>query len=297
MVKNGKINWEKLRQTVRTATHFLDNIIDANKYVMPEIEQITKANRKIGLGIMGWAECLARCGTRYDSDKAIELAEKTAKFIQEESRKMSAELGQERGSFPNLPRSIHAKKNKFLRNATTTTIAPTGSISIIANCTSGIEPFFAVAFVRDIMGGTKLLEVNPYFEQLARERGIYSKQLMVKIAKSGSVQKVAGIPGDVKKAFVTSFDIKPEWHVKMQAAFQKFTDNAVSKTVNMPNNAKPQDVEKAYQLAHKLACKGITVYRYGSKKDQVLNVGKIAAEHISVEEEFAGGCPSDVCPF
>jgi ribonucleoside-diphosphate reductase alpha chain len=297
MVKNGKINWEKLRQTVRTATHFLDNIIDANKYVMPEIEQITKANRKIGLGIMGWAECLARCGTRYDSDKAIELAEKTAKFIQEESRKMSAELGQERGSFPNLPRSIHAKKNKFLRNATTTTIAPTGSISIIANCTSGIEPFFAVAFVRDVMGGTKLLEVNPYFEQLARERGIYSKQLMVKIAKSGSVQKVAGIPGDVKKAFVTSFDIKPEWHVKMQAAFQKFTDNAVSKTVNMPNNAKPQDVEKAYQLAHKLACKGITVYRYGSKKDQVLNVGKIAAEHISVEEEFAGGCPSDVCPF
>lgn len=297
MVKNGKIHWEKLKQTVRTATHFLDNIIDANKYPMPEIDQMAKANRKIGLGIMGWAECLARCGTRYDSDKAIELAEKTAKFIQEESRKMSEELGQERGSFPNLPRSIFAKKHKFLRNATTTTVAPTGSISIIANSTSGIEPFFAVSFIRDVMGGTKLLEVNPYFEQLARERGFYSKQLMVKIAKSGSIQKVAGIPADVKKVFVTSFDIKPEWHVKMQAAFQKFTDNAVSKTVNMPNNAKQQDVEKVYQLAHKLGCKGTTVYRYGSKKDQVLTVGKIPQEQITVEEEFAGGCPSDVCPF
>ncbi len=297
MVKNGKIHWEKLKQTIRTSVRFLDNVIDANKWPMPEIEQATKANRKIGLGVMGWAECLARCGIRYDSEVAIQLAEKTAKFLQDESRKMSAELGQERGSFPNLPRSIHAKKNKFLRNATTTTVAPTGSISIIANCTSGIEPFFAVSFVRDIMGGTKLLEVNPYFEQLARERNFYSKQLMLKIAKSGSIQKVAGIPGDVKKAFVTSFDIKPEWHVKMQAAFQKFTDNAVSKTVNLPNNAKPQEVEKIYQLAHKLQCKGITVYRYGSKKDQVLTIGKVPVEQVTVEEEFAGGCPSDVCPF
>ncbi|MEM4240421.1 MAG: adenosylcobalamin-dependent ribonucleoside-diphosphate reductase [Candidatus Woesearchaeota archaeon] len=297
MVKNGKIHWEKLRQTVRTATHFLDNVIDANKWPMPEVEQAAKANRKIGLGVMGWAECLARCGIRYDSDKAIELAEKTAKFLQDESRKMSAELGQERGSFPNLPRSIYAKKHKFLRNATTTTIAPTGSISIIANCTSGIEPFFAVSFVRDVMGGTKLLEVNPYFEQLAKERGFYSKQLMVRIAKSGSIQKVPGIPADVKKIFVTSFDIKPEWHVKMQAAWQKFTDNAVSKTVNLPANAKPQDVDKIYQLAYKLKCKGITVFRYGSKKEQVLYVGKLTPEHITVEEEFAGGCPSDVCPF
>ncbi len=297
MVKNGKIHWEKLRQAVRTATHFLDNVIDANKWPLPEVEQAAKANRKIGLGVMGWAECLARCGIRYDSDRAIELAEKTAKFIQDESRKMSVELAQERGSFPNLPRSIYAKKHKFLRNATTTTIAPTGSISIIANCTSGIEPFFAVSFVREVMGGTKLLEVNPYFEQLAKERGFYSKQLMVKIAKSGSIQKIPDIPADVKKVFVTSFDIKPEWHVKMQAAFQKFTDNAVSKTVNLPANAKTQDVEKVYQLAHKLKCKGITVFRYGSKKEQVLYVGKIPPEHLVVEEEFAGGCPSEVCPF
>ncbi len=297
MVKNGKIHWEKLRQTVRTATHFLDNVIDANKWQMPEIEQATKANRKIGLGVMGWAECLARCGIRYDSDKALELAEKTAKFIQDESRKMSVELAQERGSFPNLPRSIYAKKHKFLRNATTTTIAPTGSISIIANCTSGIEPFFAVSFVRDVMSGTKLLEVNPYFEQLAKERGFYSKQLMVRIARSGSIQKVPGIPADVKRIFVTSFDIKPEWHVKMQAAWQKFTDNAVSKTVNLPASAKPQDVDKIYQLAYRLKCKGITVFRYGSKKEQVLYVGKVLPEHVVVEEEFAGGCPSEVCPF
>ncbi len=297
MVKNGKIHWEKLKQTVRTATHFLDNVIDANKWPMPEIEAIAKANRKIGLGVMGWAECLARCGIKYDSDKALELAEKTAKFIQDESRKKSAELGQERGSFPNLARSIHAKKFKTLRNATCTTIAPTGTISIIANCTSGIEPFYAVSFIRDVMGGTKLLETNPYFELLAKERGFYNKQLMAKIAQKGSIQKITGIPNDVKRLFPTTFDISPEWHVKMQAAWQKFSDNAVSKTVNLPNTAKPQDVDKTYQLAYKLKCKGITIYRTGSKKDQVLIVGKAAAEHVMVQEEFAGGCPSEVCPF
>ncbi len=221
MVKNGKINWEKLKHVARTATHFLDNVIDANRWPLPEIEQIAKANRKIGLGVMGWAECLARCGIRYDSDKAIELAEKVAKFIQDESRKKSAELGQERGNFPNLPRSVYAKKYKTLRNATCTTVAPTGTISIIANATSGIEPFFAVAFVRDVMGGTKLLETNPYFEQLAKERGFSSKQLMVKIAKQGGIQKTPGIPADVKRIFVTSFDIKPEWHVKHQAAWRQ----------------------------------------------------------------------------
>lgn len=297
MVKNGKLNWDKLKHTVRTATHFLDNAIDANKWPMAEIEQVAKANRKIGLGVMGWAECLARCGIRYDSDKAVEFAEKVAKFIQDESRKKSTELGQERGSFPNLPRSIYAKKQKFLRNATCTTVAPTGTISIIANATSGIEPFFAVSFVRDVMGGTKLLEVNSYFETLAKERGFFSKQLMVKIAKHGSIQDIAGIPGDVKKLFVTSFDIKPDWHVKHQAAWQKFSDNAVSKTVNLPNNAKPQDVEKIYQLAHKLKCKGITIFRYGSKREQVLYVGKTPPEHLTVEEEFSGGCPGGVCPF
>lgn len=297
MVKNNKIHWDKLKQTVRTATHFLDNVIDANKYPLPEIEQIAKANRKIGLGVMGWADCLARCGIRYDSDAALQLAEKVGKFIQDEARKKSAELGAERGSFPNLPKSIHAKKFKTLRNATVTSIAPTGSISIIANCASGIEPFFAVSYVRDVMNGTKLMESNAYFESLARERGFASKQLTVKISKSGSIQNVAGIPGDVKKLFVTTFDIKPEAHVKMQAAWQKFSDNAVSKTVNLPNNAKPADVEKAYLLAAKLKCKGITVYRDGSKKEQILSIGKAAPEHLVVAEEFSGGCPNNTCPF
>jgi ribonucleoside-diphosphate reductase alpha chain len=297
MVKNGKIHWEKLKHAIRVGTHFLDNVIDANKWPLQEIEQIAKANRKIGLGVMGWAECLARCGVRYDSEAAIQLAEKVAKFIQDESRKRSVELGQERGSFPNLPRSIFAKKFKFLRNATCTSIAPTGSISIIANCTSGIEPLFAVSFVRDVMNGTKLLEVNPYFEQLAKERGFFTKQVMVKIAKHGSIQGIAGIPSDVKKAFPTSFDIKPEWHVKMQAAWQKHSDNAVSKTVNLPNSAKPQDVDKIYQLAFKLKCKGITVFRSGSRAEQVLYVGKAAPEQLVVQDEFAGGCPGNTCPF
>jgi ribonucleoside-diphosphate reductase alpha chain len=297
MVKNGKLHWDKLKHAVRVGTHFLDNTIDANKWPMPEIEQVAKANRKIGLGVMGWAECLSRCGIKYDSDKALEFAEKVAKFIQDESRKKSVELGEERGSFPNLPRSIYAKKYKFLRNATATSIAPTGSISIIADSTSGIEPFFAVSFVRDVMGGVKLLEVNKYFESFARERGFYSKQLMVKIAKQGSVQSVAGIPAEAKKLFVTSFDIKPDWHVKHQAAWQKFSDNAVSKTVNLPANAKPQDVEAIYKLAHKLKCKGTTVFRYGSKKEQVLYVGKQPQEHVTVEEEFSGGCPGNTCPF
>jgi ribonucleoside-diphosphate reductase alpha chain len=299
LVKNGKLQWDRLKHMTRVATHFLDNVIDANKWQLPEIEQVAKANRKIGLGVMGWAECLARCGIKYDSDRAIQFAEKVAKFIQDESRKKSVELGQERGSFPNLQRSTYAKKYKVLRNATCTTIAPTGTISIIANATSGIEPFFAISFVREVMGGIKLLETNTYFEQLAKERGFYSKQLMAKIAKQGSIQKIAGIPSDVKRVFVTSFDIKPEWHVKHQAAWQKFSDNAVSKTVNLPPNALPKDVDRIYQLAHRLKCKGITIFRYGSKKEQVLKfAGKAPAqEHVTVEEEFAGGCPSEVCPF
>lgn len=296
-VKNGKIDWTKLKQVVHAATHFLDNVIEANKWPLPEIEQITKANRKIGLGVMGWAECLARCNIRYDSDTAIKLAEKVMKFIQDESRKKSVDLGQERGSFPNLPKSIYAKKYKTLRNATCTTVAPTGTISIIANTSSGIEPFYAISYIREVMGGVKLLEVNPYFEELAKERGFYSKQLMAKIAKTGSIQKIPGIPADVKKIFVTSFDIKPEYHVKMQAAFQKYSDSAVSKTVNLPQTAKPSDVEKVYMLAYKLKCKGITIFRTGSKPAQVLYVGKAQPEHVTVEEEFAGGCPTGICPY
>lgn len=270
MFVNKKFSWEKLKKTVKLAVHFLDNVIDANKYPLPEIEQITKNNRKIGLGVMGFADALIRQGISYNSNEGVVFAEKLMKFISDEARKSSEDLAKERGSFPNFGKSIHSKKFKNLRNATMTTIAPTGTISIIANCSSGIEPLFAISFVRNILGGVKLLDVNELFEEVAKERGFYSKQLMMDIAETGSLKNVKGVPNDVKKAFVTSMDISPEWHIKMQAAFQKYTDNAVSKTVNLPSNATKEDIKNIYLLAYKLKCKGITVYRYGSKKEQVL---------------------------
>jgi len=294
-VKNSKIEWDKLKKTVHTAVHFLDNVIDVNHYPLPEIEQATKANRKIGIGIMGFAEMLIKLAVPYNSEKSIETAEKLMKFISDESHKKSQELGQQRGSFPNFKGSIwDTSKIKTMRNATTTTIAPTGTISLIAGVSSGIEPLFAISFVRDVMEGTKLLEVTPLFEEEARKRGFYTKTLMIKVAHKGSVTEIKEVPKDLKKIFVTSFDIEPEWHVKIQAAFQKYTDNAVSKTVNLPFKAKLEDVKKIFLLAHKLKCKGITVYRTGSKQQQVLYVPK-PDEIISVEEEFSGNCVGGTC--
>ena len=295
MIKNSKVDWTKLKKTVRTAVHFLDNIIDVNKYPLIEIDVMTKANRKIGLGVMGFAEILVKLKIPYDSDKAIVFAEKLMKFITDEARKKSEELGRERGSFPKFEESIYTKKHKHMRNATVTTIAPTGTISIFADVTSGIEPFFAITYTREILEGTKMLEVNKIFEEAARLRGFYTKDVFAKIAKEGSLQKIKGVPLDVKKIFKTALEIKPEWHVKIQAAFQKFTDNAVSKTVNLPNDAKVEDVQKVYLLAHKLKCKGVTVYRYGSKKEQVLYIG--GKDMVQVSEEYAGGCPGKVCNY
>jgi ribonucleoside-diphosphate reductase alpha chain len=304
MVKDGKVDWDKLRETVRTAVHFLDNVIDVNNYPLPEIEKNTKANRKIGLGVMGFAELLIELNIPYDSEKAVAAAEKIMKFISEEARKMSVELAEERGSFPNFKGSIWEKKGyERMRNATLTTIAPTGSISIIANTSSGIEPLFAVSFVRNVMG-TQLFEVNPIFERIAKERGFYSTELLTLIAKTGSVKGVRGVPEDVQRLFVTALDIAPEWHVKMQAAFQKHTDNAVAKTVNLPHEATLEDVRKVFMLAHDLKCKGITVYRYGSKREQVLYVGQAestpsvpSGKYVTADSEYAGGCPSGVCPL
>jgi ribonucleoside-diphosphate reductase alpha chain len=282
MFTKGRLDWNKLKKTVRTAVHLLDNIIDANKYLLPEIEEITKANRKIGLGIMGFAETIAMQGIPYNSDKAIQFSEKLMKFITENARKKSEEIGKERGSFANFDKSIFKAKYEHMRNATLTTIAPTGSLSMIAGCSSGIEPLFAVSYIREVLEGTKMIEISQAFEQVAKKKGFYSKTLMLQIAKEGSVQKIKQIPKDVKKAFMTSFDIKPEWHVKIQAAFQRYVDNAVSKTVNVPNDAKPSDIEKIYELAYKLKCKGITVYRYGSKKTQVLYLGKTISDKCNV---------------
>ncbi|RLI04807.1 ribonucleotide-diphosphate reductase subunit alpha [Candidatus Bathyarchaeota archaeon] len=301
VVEKGEINWEKLRRLVRVSVHFLDNVIDANRFPLPEIEQMTKANRKIGLGVMGWAETLIMLGIPYDSDEALKMAEKVMKFITEEARKKSVEMGLERGSFPNFERSIWVKKGfKALRNATVTTIAPTGTISIIADVTSGIEPLFAISYVRNVLEGAKLFEVNRLFEETARKRNFYSKDLMMEIAKKGSLKNIDGLPEDVKRIFVTALDIAPEWHVRMQAAFQKYTDNAVSKTINLPPEAGLEDVRKVFMLAYKLKCKGITVYRYGSKKEQVLSItppemAVLSEEPVTVESEYAGGCPVLTC--
>ncbi|MEM3695798.1 MAG: vitamin B12-dependent ribonucleotide reductase [Candidatus Bathyarchaeia archaeon] len=300
MVENGKISWEKLRETVHNAVHFLDNVIDANKYPLKEIERITKANRKIGLGVMGFADMLIKLGIPYNSEQALELAEKLMRFIDEEAHRKSEEIAEKRGSFPNFDKSIWKDKYKAMRNATVTTIAPTGSISIIAGCSSGIEPLFAISFIRNVLDGTRLFETNPLFEIIAKERGFYDARLLEEIAKTGSVQKIDKIPEDVKKVFVTALDIAPEWHVRMQAAFQKYTDNAVSKTVNLPFEATVEDVRKVFELAWRLKCKGITVFRYGSKPEQVLYIGEVKTAEktfVAAESEYAGGCPAKTCPF
>jgi len=300
MVENGKVNWSKLRETVRNAVLFLDNVIDANRFPLKQIEEMTMANRKIGLGVMGFADMLIKLGIAYDSEEALRLAEKLMRFVTGEARRKSVELGEARGSFPNFDRSVWKDKYSGMRNATITTIAPTGSISIIAGCSSGIEPLFAVSFMRKVLEGTRLFEINPLFELTAKERGFYSAGLLEETARTGSVQGIKGVPEGVKRVFVTALDIKPEWHVRMQGAFQKYTDNAVSKTVNLPYEAMVEDVEKVFWLAYRLKCKGITVYRYGSKPEQVLNIGEIKTEKkrfVAVESEYAGGCPTKTCPF
>jgi len=277
VVDKGEINWGKLREIVRTSVHFLDNVIDANRFPLPIIEKMTKANRKIGLGLMGFADLLIKQGIPYNSEEAIATAEAIMKSVTDEARMMSVELGLKRGSFPSFKGSICDKAGyEAMRNATVTTIAPTGTISIIAGCSSGIEPLFAICFIRNVMEGTELVEVNPLFEETARERGFHSDELMRKVARLGSISGMTEVPDDIRRIFITAHDITPEWHVKIQAAFQKYADNAVSKTVNFPHNATPEDVDKVFMLAYKLRCKGITIYRYASKKEQVLYLGSQA---------------------
>lgn len=300
MVENGKVNWRRLGQIVRDAVHFLDNVIDANRYPLKETNSLTKGNRKIGLGVMGFADMLIELGVAYNSEKALDLGEEVMSFVKKEAHRKSVEMGEERGSFPNFDGSIWKNRYKTMRNATVTTVAPTGTISIIAGCSSGIEPLFAISFIRNVLRGTRLFETNPLFEMKAKERGFYSAKLLEEIARTGSVQKINGVPDDVKKVFATALDIQPKWHVRMQAAFQKYTDNAVSKTVNLPSEASVDDVREVFELAWKLKCKGITVFRYGSKPEQVLYVGQVGTDKgkfVSAQSEYAGGCPTQNCPF
>ncbi len=283
MAKNGGIDWGKLGSVTERAVHFLDNVIDMNRYTLPQIEEMTKGNRKIGLGVMGFADLLIQLGIPYNHPMAFELGERIMAFIQERGREASYRLALKKGSFPNFERSTLKGKWEAMRNATITTIAPAGTISIIAGTSSGIEPLFALVFVRHVLDGKRLLEINPFFEQVAKAEGFYSESLMKKILETGSLKDLPEVPEKVKRLFVTAHEISPEDHIRMQASFQKYTDNAVSKTVNFPHEATVDDVAKVYLLAYELGCKGVTIYRDRSKEEQVLYKGIATKEEERME--------------
>ncbi|MDL2122488.1 MAG: vitamin B12-dependent ribonucleotide reductase [Deltaproteobacteria bacterium] len=274
MVTKNTVNKKRLKKTVHSAVHFLDNVIDANKYPLSRIEKMSKGTRKIGLGVMGFADMLIKLGIPYDSGEAVLQAEDIMSFISQESREASAALAEKRGNFSYYKESAFDNPSTpYMRNATTTTIAPTGTISIIAGTSSGIEPVFAVAYVRRVLDGKSLHEMHPLFIKKAKAEGFYSKELAEETARTGSVQQIDAVPDHIKRLFRTAHDISPEWHIKMQAAFQKYTDNAVSKTVNFPADATINDVEKVYSLAYRSGCKGVTIYRDGSRSGQAMSIG------------------------
>ena len=276
MVSDGSIDYDKLGKAVTTAVHFLDNVVDINNYPLPIIEEQTKANRKIGLGVMGFADLLLLLETPYSSQKARDLAAEIMTFVDRTAYNASIELAEKRGPFPNFPESIYGTKNPTvpIRNATRTTIAPTGTISILAGCSSGVEPIFALAFLRRVMDDDELFEVNPIFESVARKNNFFSHALVKKIAHNGSCHNLDEIPEKFRLFFESAHDITPHDHIEIQAAYQKYTDNAVSKTINFAHDATIEQVEKAYLMAYESGCKGVTIYRDGCRENQVLNIGK-----------------------
>ena len=302
MVSGGSIDWDRMGRVTEIAVRFLDDVIEANNFPLPDIERMTRGNRKIGLGVMGFADALAEMEIPYDSEAGLEMAEKIAGFISDKAAETSDRLARERGKFPNFEGSARQKAgSKGLRNASLVSIAPTGTISIIAGCSSGIEPIFALAYVRNAMEGNRLVEVNRVFERKAQEYGFYSHELIEKASRKGTIREIEGIPKRLKRVFATDYDIEPEWHVRMQAAFQKYTDNSVAKTVNLPEEATVDDIRKVYRLAHSLGCKGITVYRYGSRREQVLyRGGHISRDSesnrfVTTDMEYGGGCITGSC--
>ncbi|MCX8158992.1 MAG: adenosylcobalamin-dependent ribonucleoside-diphosphate reductase [Candidatus Pacearchaeota archaeon] len=292
--ENYLIDWKKFKDTIELAVRFLDNVIDANKYPFKELEKMALNNRRIGLGVMGFAEMLILLGIEYDSDEAIKVAEKLMLFINNEAHKASMELGKEKGNFPNFKKSIWEGKVKNMRNCACTTIAPTGTLSIIAGCSSGIEPLFALVFMREVLGGKHLFETNKIFQNILIKEGLYSNKLMERVARDGNLSKIK-LPEKIKKLFKTALEIDYEQHIKIQAAFQKHTDNAVSKTINLKSNASVEDVKNAYMMAYKLKCKGITIYRYGSKTEQVLYLGQGKKYSKASGEYNSGSCIGKVC--
>ena len=303
-VKNSSLDWAALKETIHWSVRFLDDVIEVNNYPLNQIREMTFGNRKIGLGVMGFSDMLIELGIPYIDEKAVSMSSRLMKFFHQESLIASQALASERGVFPNYEKSIYAKRNLKLRNATVNTVAPTGTVSMIAGCSSGIEPLFALSYVRNVLSGTKMFETHPLFERELIRKGLSTEEIMAKVGQFGSLKDIEEIPDDLKRIFITSFDVSPEEHLRIQAAFQEFTDNSVSKTINLPSDATVEDVRRIYTMAHELGCKGITIYRYGTKKDQVLSFDSRTEVQrredlnlITAESEFSGGCHSGLCFF
>jgi len=306
VTEDKKIDWERLKQIIHKSIHFLDNVIDVSRYPLPQITKMVKANRKIGLGVMGWADMLVLLGVPYNTKKGIELAEKVMLFIRKEADYKSCELAKKRGTFPNWTASIYNKNSKYfkgqhleLRNATRITIAPTGTIGMIADASGGIEPIFALSYVKRVMDGKELFYIDKNFKKILEEQNLYSEVLMEQVVNQGSIQHINDIPENIRRAFVVAHDITPEYHLRMQATFQKYTDNAVSKTVNFSNNTTVDDVEEVFLLAYKLRCKGVTIYRDGCKENQVMNLNmnlKKEKEKNITDKKISSSKKDEKCP-